>query len=85
MQQIAGSGMLVAHHRGSGVQMTPAVQLRALQNTTDGGGAEAGSLGDVIGGSQLATQADDLSDPLRRGSARAMEGPRGTIPQAGQP
>ena len=85
MQQIAGSGMLVAHHRGSGVQMTPAVQLSALQDATDGGRAEAGGLRDVIGGAQLATQADDLSDQLRRGSAWAMEGPRGTIPQAGQP
>jgi len=60
MQQIAGSGMLVAHDRRRGMQMTPAVQLSALQDATDGGGAEAGGLGDVIGGAQLATQADDL-------------------------
>ena len=40
MQQIAGSGM----------QMTPAVQLSALQDATDGGGAEMGGLGDLIGG-----------------------------------
>ena len=52
--------MLVAHNRWSGMQMTPAVQLSALQDATDGGGAEAGGLGDVIGGAQLATQADDL-------------------------
>ena len=58
MQQIAGSGMLVAHDRRRGMQMTPAVQLSALQDATDGGGAEAGGLGDVIGGAQLAT--DDL-------------------------
>src|SRR5438874_4948426 len=47
--------------------------------------AEAGGLRDVTGGAQLATQADDLSDQLRRSSAGAMEGTRGTIPQAGQP
>jgi len=83
MEQIAGSRMLVAHDRRSGMQMTPAVQLGALQDATDGGGAEMGGLGDVIGGAQQATQSDDLRDQLRRGSARATEGPRGTIPQAG--
>src|SRR5205823_12204336 len=85
MQQIAGSGMLVAHDGGSGMQMTPAAQLSAPEDATDGGGAEAGSLGDLIGGAQLAAEGDDLSDQLRRGSARAMQGPRGMIPQAGQP
>ena len=50
MQQIAGSGMLIAHDRRSGMEMTPAVQLSALQDATDGGGAEAGGLRDVIGG-----------------------------------
>jgi hypothetical protein len=32
------------------------------ENAADGGGAEAGGLGDLIGGAQLATQGDDLSD-----------------------
>ena len=85
MEQIAGSGMLVAYDGRSGMQMTPAVQLSALQDAADGGGAEMGGLRDVTGGAQLATQADDLSDQLRRSSAGAMEGTRGTIPQAGQP
>src|SRR5207249_5481168 len=84
MEQIAGSGILVAYDRRSGMQMTPAVQLSAPEDATDGGGAEAGSLGDLIGGAQLAAEGDDLSDQLRRGSARAMERSRGTIPQAGQ-
>src|ERR1700733_268064 len=66
------------------MEMTPAVRLSALQDATDGGGAEMGGLGDLIGGAQPATQSDDLSDQLRRGPARAMEWPRGTIPQAGQ-
>src|SRR5213080_4483039 len=85
MQQIAGSGMLVAYDGRSGMQMTPAVQLSALQDAAGGRGAEMGGLRDVTGGAQLATQADDLSDQLRRSSAGAMEGTRGTIPQAGQP
>ena len=84
MQQIAGSGMLVAHDGWSGMQMAPAVQLSPPQDAADGGGTEAGGLRDVIGGTQLATQSDDLRDPLRRGSARAMEWARGTVPQAGQ-
>ncbi len=81
MQQIAGSGMLVAYHGRSGMQMTPAVQLSALQDTTDGGGTEAGGLRDGIGGVQLATQANDLSDQFRRGLARAAPRAGGTIPQ----
>ena len=85
MQQIAGSGMLVAHDGWNRVQMTPPVEMSALQDAADGGGAEAGGLRDVIGGMQLATQADDPSDQFRRGSARATERPRGTIPQAAQP
>jgi hypothetical protein len=50
MEQIAGSEMLIAHDGRSGVQMTPAVQMSALQDATDGGGAEMGGLGDLIGG-----------------------------------
>jgi len=65
MQQIAGSGMLVAHDRRSRMQMTPAVQLSAPEDATDGGRTEMGGLGDLIGGSQLATQSDDRSDQLR--------------------
>src|SRR2546429_4523499 len=41
MQQIAGSGMLVAHHPGSGGQMTPAAPMSAPPGGTDGGRAEA--------------------------------------------
>jgi hypothetical protein len=84
MEQIAGRGMLVAHDGRSGMEMTPAVKMSAPQDATDGGGAEAGGLGDLISGTQLATQSDDLGDQLCEGSARTMERPRGTIPQAEQ-
>ena len=50
MEQIARSGMLVTHDRGSRMQMTPAVQLCTLQDATDSSRAEAGRLGDLIGG-----------------------------------
>ena len=85
VKQIAGSGMFVAHHGRSGMEMTPAVQVSAPQDAADGGGTEPSGLGDVIGGTQLATQGDDLRDQLRRSSAWAVQGTRGMIPQAGQP
>src|SRR5581483_5701797 len=77
--------MLVAHHRRSGMQMTPAVELRAAEDAADGGGAEAGGLGNLVSGTQLATKRDHLRHEQRRGSARAMQWPRRTITQAGQP
>ena len=49
MQQIAGSGMLIADDRRSRMQLTPAVQLRALQDATDGGRTQTGGFGDLIG------------------------------------
>ena len=70
MEQIAGSGMLIADDGRGGMQVAPAVEMSALQDAADGGGAEMGGLGDVIGGMQLATQGDDLShrsDEVRRG------------------
>jgi hypothetical protein len=85
MEQIAGSGMLVAHDGRGGMQVAPAVEMSPLKNAADGGRAEAGGVSDVIGGTQLTTQSDDLSDQLRRGSARAVQRTGGTIPQAGQP
>jgi hypothetical protein len=34
----------------SGMKMTPAVEVSALEDATNGGGAEVGGLGDLIGG-----------------------------------
>jgi hypothetical protein len=50
MQQIAGSGMLITHDGRGGMEMAPAVEVSPLQNAADGGRAEAGRLGDLIGG-----------------------------------
>src|ERR1041385_5802447 len=63
-EQIAGSGMLVAHDGWGGMQVAPAVEMSTLQNAADGGGAEAGGLGDLIGGAQLAPQGNDLGYQL---------------------
>src|ERR1051326_4978254 len=64
VEQIAGSGMLVAHDGWGGMQVAPAVEMSTLQNAADGGGAEAGGLGDLIGGAQLAPQGNDLGYQL---------------------
>ena len=72
--------MFITHDGWGGMEMAPAVEMSALENTADGGGAEAGGLGDLIGGAQLAPQGNDLGDQLRRGSARAVPGTGGTIP-----
>ena len=85
MEQIAGSGMFIAHDGRSRMEMTPAVETSALQNAADGSGAKASGLGDLIGGAQIAAQSYDLGDQLRRGSARAVQRTGGTIAQAGQP
>src|ERR1700732_2424970 len=85
MEQIAGSGMLVAHDGRGGMQVAPAVEMSPLKNTADGGGAGGRGLGDLIGGGGTAGARGDLGDQLRRGSARAVQRTGGTIPQAGQP
>ena len=76
MEQIAGSGMLVAHDGRSGMQVAPAVEMSPLQNAADGGGAEAGGLGDLIGGRNSRRRAMTWainSDEVRRGLCRGQE------------
>src|SRR5258706_8649501 len=54
VQQIARGRMLVAHDGRSRVQVAPAVEMSPLQNAADGGGAEAGGVGGLISGAQIA-------------------------------
>src|SRR6202167_3775257 len=54
MEHVTGCGMFIAHDRGSGMQMSPAIEMSALQNAADGSGAEAGGLCDLVSGTQLA-------------------------------
>ena len=65
MEQIAGGRMLMTHDGRGGMEMTPAVEMSPAEDAADGGGAELGGLGDLIGGAKLAAQSDDLSDQLR--------------------
>jgi len=50
MEQIAGRGILVTHDGWGGMEMAPEVEMSPLEDAADGGGAEMGSLGDLIGG-----------------------------------
>src|SRR5258707_10541182 len=67
------------------MQMTPTVQMSALQNTADRGGTELGSLGDAIGGIKQASQGDHFFRQRGRSSAGAAQGTRRTIKQTGRP
>ena len=50
VQQIAGSGMLIADDGRGGMEVAPAVEMSAPQDAADGGGTEMGGLADLIGG-----------------------------------
>ena len=60
MEHVAGSGMFVADHRGSGMEIAPAAELGTAQDAADGSGTEQSSLSDLIGGPMLAAQSKDL-------------------------
>jgi hypothetical protein len=65
------------------VQIAPAVQMSAPQNAADGGGAEPGGAGDLVGRSQLAAIGEDLRGQFGGSPARTAPGSRGAIEQAG--
>lgn len=52
--------MLVALHRGRGVQIPPAAQPGAAQDATDRSRTEPGPVSDQIAGQTLTAQLDDL-------------------------
>ena len=59
MQQIAGEGMLIAHHRRPRMQIAPAAETSTLQNAADGGRTESGAVCDLIGRAMLTAELDD--------------------------
>ncbi len=82
MEQVSGSSMFITHHRRCGMEMTPAVEMSALQDAADGGGTELGGLGDAIGGMQLTPQGDDFFGQGGGSAARTAPGAGRTIPAA---
>jgi hypothetical protein len=53
MEQIAGSGVLVANHGHSGLQVADAIQAQSAKDAADSGTTQAGGLSDVQAGEAL--------------------------------
>src|ERR1700675_1464220 len=62
MEQIAGSGMFVAHDGRGGMQIAPATEPSAAQNAADGSRTDGGAACDLIAGSMLTSQMKDVLD-----------------------
>src|SRR5579872_7161702 len=75
MQEIAGYGMLVALHGRWRVQVAPAAQPDAAQNTADGGRAKPAAVSDQIAGQTLEAQLHDVVGETVGQTARAAMRP----------
>ena len=74
MQQIAGSGVLVANHGRSRLQVADAIQTQTAENAANGGAAQAGGLRDVQTGEALAAQLLHAFDQMLRRATRRAPG-----------
>src|ERR1700723_3856765 len=81
MEQIAGSGVLVANYGHGGLQVADAIQAQTAENAADGGAAQARGLSDVQAGEALAAK---LFDALNQSIRRAAWGPQRTRRTVGQ-
>ena len=79
MEQVAGSGMFVAHDGRGGMQIAPATETSAAQNAADGGRTDGGTTRDLIAGSVTSAQLQDALDHCLRQAARTAMRPRGAI------
>ncbi len=83
MKEVAGAGMLIAHHRRQRMQIAPAAETSAAQNAADGGRAESGASCNVIGGTMLPAQLDHQPLLTRRSGSWTAMRTRGTVAQSG--
>ena len=60
------------------MQIAPAAETGTAQDATDSGRTESGWQGDVIGGTLLPAQLDDVAGPSGR-NARTAVRPRGSV------
>jgi hypothetical protein len=67
VEQIAGTGILIAHDGRGGFEIAPAVEMQAAQNAADGGGTERQMGGDALTGPTLPAELFDLADLLAAG------------------
>jgi hypothetical protein len=79
MEQIAGSGMFVAHDGWGRMQIAPATETGAAQNAADGGRTDGGTTRDLIPGCVAAAQINDAVDHRLRKPTRTAMRPRGAI------
>src|SRR5712692_5919883 len=82
VQQVPGRGVFITHRGWSWMQIAPATQTGAPQDTAHRGGAESGGLGDLVSRAILPAQFDDAGGEERRNTARAMPRTRGAVQQA---
>jgi len=61
VQQIARTGMLVAHHGRGGMQIAPAIQMSTPQDPANGGRTKSGALGDLIARATFAAELNHSS------------------------
>ena len=66
MEEIAGEGMLIAHHGRQRMQIAPAAETSAAQNAADGGRTESGALRNLIGRTMLTAELNHQPDLARR-------------------
>ena len=66
MEKIAGKGMFIPHHRRQGMQIAPAAETSAAQNTADGGRTESGASRNLIAGTMLTAKLDDQLHPATK-------------------
>src|SRR5580698_894937 len=75
--------MLIAHHWGQGMQIAPAAQLSAAQNTADGGRTEPGTLRNLIRRTMLTAELNHPPHLARRSGSWTAVWTRGAVAQSG--
>lgn len=83
MEKIAGKGMFITHHRRQGMQIAPAAETSAEQNTADGGRTESGASRNLIRRAMLTAKFDDQLHPARRSGSGTTVRTRGAVTQSG--
>ena len=84
MKHVAGSGMFVADHGRSRMEIAPAAEPDAPQDAADGSGTETCGLGDLISGAMLTAQGDDFIDQAGASAAGTVSWPGRTVAQTSQ-
>src|SRR4029077_10812105 len=82
VQQVTGRGVFITHRGRSWMQIAPATQPGAPQDTAYGGGAQSRGLGNLVTRTMLPAQFEDGGSEGGRRTGRAMPRTRGAVQQA---